>query len=241
MKLDVAWVRSHFPDREIYWFDSLGSTMMEASRLAAAGCPSGTVAGAEEQTSGIGRQGRTWYSEAGAGLYQSIVYRPGLAESFPGITLAIGLAAREAILESTGVECDLRWPNDLMIGDEKCGGILVNAEGGAVIAGIGINVNHDIVPVEQATSLRLASGRVHARETLLVELLRRADRWAAERLGRVIEEFERVSSYARGKRVEADGAVRGTTAGLDAAGFLRVRRDNGEVVRILAGGVRPCS
>ncbi len=242
MKLDVAWVRSQLPDREIHWLDSIGSTMTEASRLAEAGCPSGTVVGAEEQTAGIGRHGRSWHSEAGTGLYQTIVLRPRFqAESFPALTLAMGLAAREAILAATGVECDLRWPNDLMIGHEKCGGILVNVEGAAAMAGIGINVNHDVIPVEEATSLRLASGRVHAREPILVALLRRVDWWAARPVAEVIGEFERVSSFASGRRVSADGGETGTTAGLDEHGFLLLRRDNGEVVRILAGGVRPCS
>jgi BirA family transcriptional regulator, biotin operon repressor / biotin---[acetyl-CoA-carboxylase] ligase len=240
VKLDAAWVRRQFPGREIHWFDSIGSTMTEAGRLAEAGRPEGTVVGADEQTAGVGRHGHTWHSEPGHGLYVSIVLRRTLP--IPTVTLAIGLAAREAIVETTGIECDLRWPNDLLIGDRKCTGILTSLEAGAIVAGIGINVNHEEFPPDLeslATSLRLASGREHSRETLLVALLRRIDHWIRCKPPEVLAEFARRSSYARGKRVSVDGETIGTTAGLDPQGFLLLNCDNGQTVRILAGGVRP--
>ena len=240
MTLDAAWIRRQFPGRQIHWFDSIGSTMTEAMRLASAGCPEGTIAGADEQTAGIGRHGHSWHSEPGSGLYVSIVLRRALP--VPTITLAIGLAAREAIAETTGIECDLRWPNDLLIGPRKCTGILVQLEPGAIIAGIGINVNHAAFPdelAEVATSLRLATGHVHAREQLLVALLRAVDRWSQQTPAQVLAEFARHSTYVRGKRVSVDGGATGTTAGLDSQGFLLLNCDNGQTVRILAGGVRP--
>lgn len=240
MSFDIAWVRRQFPAREIYWFPTIGSTMTEVARLAAAGCPEGTVVGADEQTAGVGRHGHSWHSEPGSGIYVSIVLRRPLA--IPGATLAIGLAAADAIAEATGVECDLRWPNDLLVGSRKCTGILAQLEPGAVIAGIGINVNHDAFPPEiadVATSLRLASGQVHAREPLLAALLRCVDAWAARPLPDVLTEFARRSSYVRGRRVIVEGETTGTTAGLDPHGFLLLDCDNGQTLRILAGGVRP--
>src|SRR4051812_48926932 len=102
MPFDVEWVRSRLPDRRIDWHAALGSTMTEASRLAALGCESGTVVGAEEQTKGQGRLGRTWHSELESGLYISIVLKHLLpAHTVPLITLALGLAAAEAILKTT--------------------------------------------------------------------------------------------------------------------------------------------
>jgi len=245
--MNLAEVTRHFPDRHILWHKSLPTTMTEASRLATNGCPHGTVVGAESQTAGQGRLGRTWYSEPGAGLYISIVLRlPFPAVAFPSLTMAIGLAAREAILDSTGITCDLRWPNDLLLGERKCGGILVAVETRVVIAGIGINVNHtgfreDLA--DTANSLRIASGSEHSRESLLIHLLPYVDRWcetlSEKGVQPILEAFESASSYVRNRRVVLDSGERGITAGLDETGFLLLRRDNGEVVKILAGGVRP--
>ena len=98
--------------------------MTLASELASAGAVSGTVVGAEEQTAGQGRHGRSWHSEAGSGLYVSIILRRRFTPTaLPVVTLALGLAVREAILKTTELACDLRWPNDLLIQSKKCAGI----------------------------------------------------------------------------------------------------------------------
>ncbi len=250
--MDCDLLRAELPGRRIEWFARVESTMIEASRLAAAGAPSGTVVGAEEQTSGRGRHGRSWHSEPGQGLYVSIILHSELEPAtLPVVTLALGLAAREAVLKSTDVDCDLRWPNDLLIGPEKCGGILTVLESSAIIAGIGINVNHSSFPVELsgiATSLRMASGRIQSRERLLLALLASIDAHCnlleTEGRGAVIDTFARASSYVSGRRVcvDQDGSqLRGTTAGLNDSGFLMLRGDDGTNSVIVAGGVRPCS
>jgi BirA family biotin operon repressor/biotin-[acetyl-CoA-carboxylase] ligase len=244
--------RSQMPDRRIEWHNVIGSTMTEASRLAEAGAPSGTLVGAEEQTAGHGRHGRVWHSEPGSGLYVSIILRRMFTPAtLPVVTLALGLAVREAILSGAGLACDLRWPNDVLIGSKKCAGILTQLESSAIIAGIGINVNHSSFPAQLAgiaTSLRIASGRVQSRERLLLELTASVDAYCdlLETQGReaVIETFARSSSYVSGRRVcvDQDGSVlRGTTAGLNDSGFLILRGDDGYQNVIVAGGVRPCS
>lgn len=181
MRLDLDSLRARLPLRDVAWFDSTPSTMIEAARLAGAGCRTGTVVVAEEQSAGQGRHGRNWHSERGTGLYVTIVLRPGLE---PGqlrtLTLAIGLAVQEAIHAATGVPCDLRWPNDLLAGGKKCAGILVQNTESAVLAGVGINVNQTAFPPDlsaAATSLRLVSGDDHSREDLLVALLASVDRY----------------------------------------------------------------
>jgi len=250
--IDIGRVRSDLADHPIYWHSTLGSTMTEASRLAAEGCESGAIVGAEEQTAGQGRYGRAWHSEPGAGLYVSIVLRNVFsAEALPVVTLALGLAASEAILTACDVPCDLRWPNDVLVQSRKCAGILTQLEGTAVIAGIGINVNHAAFPAELsaiATSLRIASGRVHSREKLLVELIRSVTNFCSllEHEGRdpILEMFSRASSFVYGRRVyvdQGDALLEGTTAGLNASGFLMLRGDDGKQNVIIAGGVRPCS
>src|SRR5271165_33848 len=246
--MDIAALRTLLPNREIHYHLSLDSTMHEAARLAAGGVTSGTVVVAEEQTAGIGRQQRPWHSEAESGLYFSAVLRVPVD---PMITMALGLATVDAIQNATGIACDLRWPNDVLIGDRKVAGILTHLDGPAVIAGIGINVNHAGFPPELsnlATSLRIASGRTQSREALLAALLPAIDSFCSTLVkeGRpaILEMFSHASSYVRGRRVCVDqenGVLTGTTAGLTQDGFLLLREDGGREHVILAGGVRPCS
>ena len=223
--------------------------MREAARLAQNGCASGTVVGAEEQTAGYGRYGRAWHSEAGAGLYLTLILRLTMPpDSLPLVTLALGLAVAEAISETTGLNCDLRWPNDILVNGKKCCGILTQLDGAAILAGIGINVNHEAFPGElaaTATSLRSAAGRRCSREDLLAVMLPAIDAHVAlleEDRDAVLEAFSQASSYVRGRRVAVDqeGTVlHGVTDGLTPGGFLIVRDRDGRRHVVLAGGVRP--
>jgi BirA family biotin operon repressor/biotin-[acetyl-CoA-carboxylase] ligase len=253
MSFDIASVRARLPGRVIEWFQSVSSTMTIASRLARddlhqGGCSSGTVVGADEQVAGIGRHGHSWQSEAGAGLYVSIVLRlPLAARDLPLVMLALGLATQEAITQVTGLAPDLRWPNDVLIQERKCAGILAQLEGDAVIAGIGINVNHTEFPSEiapLATSLYLAGRRAVSREDLLVSLVQGVEGCckilSEEGAPAILRMFTRASSYASGRRVRVESqSIEGVTCGLDPAGFLIIRTDDGKETTILAGGVRP--
>jgi BirA family transcriptional regulator, biotin operon repressor / biotin---[acetyl-CoA-carboxylase] ligase len=232
--LDLGRLRCAFPGRRIEYYAAIHSTMDAAALL-----PPGSVVLAEEQLAGQGRHGRTWHSEPGNGIYCSMVLPPA-----PVLTLALGLAAVEAIMQATGIVCDLRWPNDLMLGGKKVAGILVQLGEGAAIAGIGINVNHAVFPRElasEATSLRLHAGRQPAREDILLELIPFVDHFIAQDPETILRLFTHASSYAAGRRVtvqQPGGPIVGTTAGLDPAGFLIVRKDDGTDTLILAGGVR---
>jgi BirA family transcriptional regulator, biotin operon repressor / biotin---[acetyl-CoA-carboxylase] ligase len=236
------------PDRIVRWFPSIDSTMTIAAQMAREGCPSGTVVGADQQTAGMGRQGRPWHSEPGAGLYVSIVLRLNLGrEAIPLLMLALGVASQQAIAEVSGLAPDLRWPNDVLLDGKKCAGILANAEDGAIIAGIGINVSHESFPPELAglaTSLRLAGAPGVSREALLAALVQAVDESCKiltnEGPVAICEIFTHASSYAQGRRVRAeqDGIV-GITCGINPSGFLVLRQDDGTESLILTGGVRP--
>jgi len=179
------------------------------------------------------------------------------------LSLATALAVQAAIATVTSLAPDIRWPNDLLIGTRKCGGILVETSAVAsqpdtpamlryVVVGVGINVNHEVFPAELetlATSLRRESGRRWKRELILIEFLRTLDReialLEAELRGTPIEggllkRFAASSSWVRGKRVSVDeaGGYTGVTDGLDARGFLRVAGDDGMLHTVLSGGVR---
>jgi BirA family biotin operon repressor/biotin-[acetyl-CoA-carboxylase] ligase len=226
------------PERRILRFPSVDSTQ----RLAAAE-PLGTVVLADEQTSGQGRHGHTWHSEPGTGIYCSIVLEP-----TPLLTLALGVAAVDAIAQSTGITCDLRWPNDLMLANRKCAGILVQLIDGRAIAGIGINVNHTSFPPElEAMSLRMWGGPPGPpidREAILAALLPAIDSVTQEDAETILRLFAHASSYVAGRRVTVDqpgGLITGTTAGMNSEGHLIVRKDDGTDTLILAGGVRAAS
>lgn len=249
MPLDIARIRAVRSCDEIYYFQSVASTMAEAARLLAGGASHGTFVIAEEQTAGIGRLGRSWISEAEAGIYASILLRLPLSPAnLPIASLVLGLATAEAIHKATNVACDLRWPNDVLVNERKAAGILTHLVDGCVIAGIGINVNQTSFPAglrTPATSLRLESnGRIESREALVIALIESIEGFcsslAANGPEAILRAFISSSSYALNRRVILEeGGKRGITAGLDKNGFLLVRLDTGIVEKIATGGIRP--
>jgi BirA family biotin operon repressor/biotin-[acetyl-CoA-carboxylase] ligase len=239
--------------RRIHHFFRIDSTNTVALRLGEEGEPHGAIVLAEEQTAGRGRVGRAWHSEKTSGIYLSVLLRPTISPmQAPLITMLSGLAARDAVVEQTGLEPDLRWPNDLLAGRKKFGGILteMHAEPDRVhfvVVGIGINVNHAEMPSDLAaigTSLRIETGRPHSRIELLVRLLRHLDHYYNQFLREgapaIVKRFAEVSSFANGKPVRITTAAEtyhGTTAGLEPNGMLRVRREDGRTEVVLSGDV----
>ena len=105
-----------------FHFPTIDTTMREAARRALEGAREGTLITADEQTAGRGRFGRQWTSEVGVGLYFSLVLRPPVAPaSSAAVTLACGLGVARGIGDAAGVTCDIRWPNDVMLGEKKLG------------------------------------------------------------------------------------------------------------------------
>jgi len=229
----------------IHRLDSVPSTNDEALRLVRDGAPHGTAVVAEEQTRGRGTKGRSWHSPRGRGLYASFILRwddpGGLEETFPLLPLAAGLAAAGAVLQSAGVEALLKWPNDLVYGRRKLGGILTEsvfragAPGHAVV-GIGINVNHDEADFPEelrslATSVRLITGRLGDREELLARLCQTLESWYNSlRRGakvEVVRAYEHSMAFRPGTRVRVEtsrDAIRGVYRGLTPQGRLRLER-----------------
>jgi BirA family transcriptional regulator, biotin operon repressor / biotin---[acetyl-CoA-carboxylase] ligase len=239
--------------KRVYHFFKVDSTNRVALELGHAGEPEGAVVIAEEQTAGRGRAGRTWHSERASGIYVTVLLRPHLSPvQAPLLTMMAGLAAHAAIQAQTGAAVELKWPNDLLIKGKKLGGILTEmhaepAQVRFVIVGMGINVNQEKFPADLgaiATSLRVETGRQESRLELLIRLLREFEssytRFLAEGPSSVVDRFVAVSSYARGKRVRVTNgrdSFTGITAGLAPEGLLLVKRENGQVVTVIAGDV----
>lgn len=237
----------------ILHFESLPSTNTEAARQAARGAAEGLCIVAREQTAGRGRRSRQWISPAGAGLYCSIVLRPRLElNAWPLVTLAAALAVHDALVETCGLQTDIKWPNDILAGERKLCGILAETvettTGRACIVGIGINLNDRAFPVELAeiaTSVEAGAGSAPDASTLLRALVgalrtRYAMLHETDGAARVRAAWAARSSFAEGRRVRvalAGEVLEGTTRGLESDGSLRVETDAGDIRIVRAGDV----
>ncbi len=254
--LDQALASTPFAGK-LHFFSTIHSTNTYAMQQAENGAADGTVYFADEQTAGRGRGAHEWSSPPGSGLYVSVLLRPRIPPAdVLWLSLAAGLAVRDAVMQVTSLVCDLRWPNDLLFGPRKFCGILteLNAEVTRIrhlVVGIGINVHQQQFPPELsdiATSLHIETGREWPRQQLLIALLQSLHREvialsssndsnAAKQS--VLHRLEQASSWVRGKQVRVDEAegFEGVTDGLDARGFLQVRTSQG-LRTVYSGGVR---
>ena len=233
---------------------SVGSTNNIALEAGASGYPEGSVFVAEEQTAGRGRGGHIWHSAASQGIYCSVLLRPQLPpDQVLLLSLAVGLAVRSAVQEITGLQADLKWPNDLLLSEKKFCGILTELQWDAehvrhVVVGIGLNVNHASFPdilLAEATSLYLETGIDHSRVQMTAALLKSLDREyrvlasAQDARESILRRFQEHSSWTRGCaiQVEESNSFTGVTEGLNGRGFLQVRTLQG-LQTIVSGTVR---
>jgi len=237
--------------RYVRWYESLPSTNDLAVRLTKIPLPEGTVIGADEQTAGRGRWGRSWASPRG-GIWLSVILRPHLpADRVPVVGLAAAVAAAEAIGETTGLPARVKWPNDVLVHGQKVVGILAEATPGAewVVVGVGINANIaqealPNAPGYPATSLQVLLGHPVDRGTLIRALLRGLDRGydllVAMGVRAVLARWrEMADTLGRRVRVEMpDALVQGVARDIDETGALVVLGDDGAIRRVIAGDLR---
>ncbi|MDY0383929.1 biotin--[acetyl-CoA-carboxylase] ligase [Trichlorobacter sp.] len=234
--------------------DEVGSTNLEAFRLAEAGAVEGTTVLAERQTAGKGRLGRQWVSPGGVNLYLSVVLRPELPPyEAPQLTFLSAVAVARTIEELTSMQPAIKWPNDLLLDNRKVAGLLneMSAETDRVafvILGIGVNLNMtaDQFPDDlrtPATSLAVASGRPVSRVTFAARLLSNLDqeyaRFCASGFGPVRDEWaRRCNAFGRQVAVTvANQTLQGPFAGIDHDGALLLRLPDGRLERIMSGDV----
>jgi len=234
--------------KNIYHYEIVNSIMDIAFNLAMDSSPEGTVVCAESQHRGRGRLGRGWFSPKSKGIYLSIVLRPTFEPSqTPKLTLLAAVAVAEAIRENTGINCQIKWPNDILVNEKKLGGILteLNAEMDRtkfVILGIGINVNTKKASLPpKATSLKEEKKETVSRVELTREILKQIDSFYSlfqkEGFSPIVKKWKHLSSTL-GKRVKVTSQnkqVEGEALDIDKDGSLLIRKDSGFIEKIYAG------
>jgi len=235
----------------VVWASEVGSTNDLIAMRARAGAAEGLVIGADFQTKGRGRRGRTWTAAAGDAVLFSVLLRPSPTGRDVGIlpiAAAVGVAEGLAALD---VPVGLVWPNDLSVGGKKLGGILCElASAGQeltwAVVGVGINVRTSPALAGgrwQPTSICEVVGASVPREAVLVAALRGLGewlgRWYAEGDLPIIQAFGRRDALAgRAVRVAVgDDTLDGVADGLNADGALRVRTPTGTVLAVNSGEV----
>jgi BirA family biotin operon repressor/biotin-[acetyl-CoA-carboxylase] ligase len=213
------------------------STNTRARELAAAGAPHGTVVTAAEQSEGRGRQGRTWTAPAGKALLYSAIVRP-LDERHLLLPLAAPLAVCEAAeaLEP-GLQCAVKWPNDVWVEERKLAGVLIEARPQDGWAVIGVGLNLSIAADEFPPDLRDKAVSLHGPTPLRATevLSRHLDHWVEAKPEAVLAAWRRRDAL-RGREVAWDGGS-GLADGVDDRGFLLVLTPGGDRIAVGAGEV----
>ena len=231
---------------EVRHYESIGSTSDEALRLAAAGAPHGTVVHADQQTVGRGRLSRRWLSPPG-NLYLSIILRLGLPTARSAeLGFVASLAVADAIdaMVPRHVRTSLKWPNDVLVGDGKISGILVDHGDDASILGIGVNVLEAPGGVSHAVSTIVGCGGLATvdgtRTALLTRLADWLDVWQSEGFAPLrLAWLARALPKGSPMRVTVGGhMIEGRFADLAADGALVLDTTMGSR-RIVAGEVGP--
>ena len=217
-------------------FASLTSTNDWLLAQARKGAPAGLVALADHQRAGRGRMGRRWEAPAGRCLLVSVLLRPvAPSTSLFACTAAVALAASDACRELGGVEPAVKWPNDLVIGEEKLAGILAESHPGAVVVGIGLNLS---AAPPGAVCAGQAAGRPVDGAALLAGLLGELDRRCGHWDEVAAEYGAACATVGRRVRVEASGSPReGDAVAVDGEGRLVVDFGTGRLEALAAGDV----
>ena len=229
-------------------FDSIDSTNAEALRAIDQGQASPFIVLAERQTAGRGRRGRRWASPFAENIYYSLVLRiEGGMRQLEGLSLVVGLAVMHTLRELGISAAGLKWPNDVLVGQKKIAGILLELVGDPadvchVVLGVGINVNMQVTEEvdQQWTSMRLQSGKVFDRNLLVAELglmlQKYLSRHQAGGFSAIQAEWEQNHLW-QGRAVSLIAGVThidGEVLGIDSQGALRLKVDG--VEKVFSGG-----
>ncbi|WP_212626421.1 bifunctional biotin--[acetyl-CoA-carboxylase] ligase/biotin operon repressor BirA [Pseudomonas sp. PP3] len=229
-------------------FDSIDSTNAEALRTIDRLQIAPFLVLAERQTAGRGRRGRKWASPFAENVYFSLVLRiDGGMRQLEGLSLVVGLAVMQALRELGISEAGLKWPNDVLVGQKKIAGILLELVGDPadvchVVLGVGINVNMQMTDEvdQQWTSMRLESGKMFDRNQLVATLGEMLQKYLARHqaagFSAIQAEWEQHHLW-QGRAVSLIAGVNqidGEVLGIDSQGALRLKVDG--VEKVFSGG-----
>jgi BirA family biotin operon repressor/biotin-[acetyl-CoA-carboxylase] ligase len=233
--LDAEEIRRRTGAARVELRGSIGSALDVAHELAAAGAPHGLLVLADEQTAGRGRQGRSWHSPAGAGIWMVALLRPAVPPSAGALAIRVGLNLVEAVAEAAPRAAPrLKWPNDLMVRDRKAGGVLCEArwQGDTpawIAVGIGVNVRGPAPPGLRQEAIALKAADASVTRVRLLEAL--APRLWGAAAPPLLDEAER-EAFLRLRWGPQDGAGADPGAlGVDPDGALVVAAPGGSLDR----------
>ena len=247
-------LKTKFIGKHVVHYDTAFSTQDIAAEMARGGATEGTLVIAETQENGRGRKGRSWVSFPKGGIYLSLILKPNLMPSqVVQIPLIAGVAMTKAIRETVSLKPMIKWPNDIIIGKKKVGGILTEMSSeidgvNYVVLGVGLNVNmptsvfsEDIFDI--ATSLIFECGKNTSRTKLVQGFLCGFEliytKFLVHGFGSVRDEWKELNNTI-GSQVKISGNgkdIEGEAIDIDADGFLLVRKDNENISRIISGDV----
>lgn len=246
-------LKTEWAGNSIVYIQTVDSTNNLAKKLGEEKMPHGTLVIAEEQTAGKGRRGKSWSAPVKEGIWMTILLRPDLKpESASMLTLIAGLSVTKAIEEVTGLNVQIKWPNDIVYQGKKLCGILTEMSAEMegihyVVVGIGINVNIENFPEEleeKATSLKIACGRKISRVEIITSFLKYFEGdyqkfLQTESLELLKEEYEKrlVNKNQKVKVSEPKNEYIGTALGIENQGGLLVEKEDKSIVIVNSGEV----
>lgn len=246
--MDCEWA-----GEDIYYYPVTDSTNIRIKQLAESGAIHGTLAVADMQEGGKGRRGRSWYSEAGTGVWMSILLRPEFApEQASMITLVAALSVATAINEKSGLSAKIKWPNDIVVCGKKVCGILTEMSLEAdyisyVVCGIGINVNHKDFPKDisgTATSLAIECDKKINRAELIASVWKHFESYyerfcEAGDMSLLAEQYnDMIVNNGRFVRVlDPKGEWSGKAVGINNKGELLIEKEDGSICEVYSGEV----
>ena len=239
--------------KEILYFDSIDSTNNELKRQAEKGVKHGLLAVAEEQTAGRGRRGHAWVSPPGTGIWFSFLLKPEISpDKASMLTIVAAMAVSGAIREVTGLDAQIKWPNDIVVNGKKICGILTEMGTNGVkinyvLIGVGINVNLKEFPEEmqdKATSLILEGGHEYDRNHVIAQVMKYFEINYEKFIQtcdftHLLDDYHRILANLNQpvRVIDGDRSFEGICRGIDEKGELLVERQNKEVVKVSAGEV----
>ena len=239
-------LKTSYIGRNIHFEEAVSSTQKIAHKLAYEGTMEGSIVVTEEQLEGRGRLDRTWYSPRSTGIWMSVILRPNIPPNqAPQLTLLTAVSVVQAIQEVTGLEPDIKWPNDILLNGKKIVGILTELQAEAdrinsVIIGIGINVNQRIDHFPEsinriATSLAIERGEKINRSELIQVILLKLENLYNDYLKNgfhVVKLLWESYAVSIGQQIVARtlaGAIEGCALGITADGVLMLEDLDGKI------------